>query len=170
MSTPAEQMLELIKSRRSIRSYTGQDVSPDAVRMMLEAAMAAPSANDMRPWEFVVVRDAELRKRLAGVHPWAAMAASAPAVIVVLGDESSEHWVEDTSAATENILLQAAACGLGTVWVGIYPTTRYEDAVRRILGIPGNRRVLCIIPVGWPAEKKGPRSRYEERRVHNDRY
>ncbi|HHY47334.1 MAG TPA: nitroreductase family protein [Firmicutes bacterium] len=163
-------MLDLIKSRRSIRSYTSEDVSQDAVRMMLEAAMAAPSANDARPWEFVVVRDAGLRKRLARVHPWADMAASAPVVIVVLGDESSNHWVEDTSAATENILLQAAACGLGAVWVGIYPTTRYEDAVREILGIPRNRRVLCIIPVGWPAEKKGPRSRYEQGKVHNERY
>ncbi|HHV62623.1 MAG TPA: nitroreductase family protein [Firmicutes bacterium] len=170
MTSDAQTMFELIKRRRSIRSYTNQDVSPEHIQVLLEAAMAAPSGNDARPWDFVVVRDAALRKKIAETHTWSSMAASAPVVIVVCGDESSKHWIADTSAATENILLQASAMGLGALWVGIYPTTRYEEHIRSVLGIPANRRVLCVIPIGWPAEKKEPRTRYEASKVHYDKF
>jgi nitroreductase len=164
-------MLELIKRRRSIRRYTDEPVSDADVRAMLEAAMAAPSADNIQPWEFVVVREAGLRRQLAETHPWAGMCAQAPVVFVVCGQErQSDHWVEDTSAATENLLLAAAGLDLGAVWVGVYPRAQQEAHVRRALGMPRDLRVLCLVPVGHPAESKPPHTKYDEGKVHYDGY
>ena len=164
-------MLDLIKKRRSIRAYTDEPVSDAEVKVLLEAAMAAPSANNLRPWEFVVVLKDGLRQRLAKVHPWSQMCAGAPVVFVICGDERrSDHWVGDTSAATENLLLAAVALDLGAVWVGIYPRPQRETHVRSVLGIPQGLRVLCLVPVGHPAESKPPHTKYDEGKVHYDRY
>jgi nitroreductase len=164
-------MLELIKKRRSIRRYTGEPVSDADVRALLEAAMAAPSADNLQPWEFVVVRDEGLCRRLAETHPWSRMCADAPVVFVVCGQERrSGHWVEDASAATENLLLAAAGLDLGAVWIGVYPQSGYEQHVRSALSIPRALRVLCLVPVGHPAESKPPHTKYDDRKVHYDRY
>ena len=164
-------MLDLIKKRRSIRKYTDEPVSEADIRTLLEAAMAAPSANNSLPWEFVVVQEEGLRQKLAETHPWSHMCAGAPLVFVVCGDEQrSDHWVEDTSAATQNLLLAVTALDLGAVWVGVYPRPQREEHVRKVLGIPRGLRVLCLVPVGHPAETKHPRSQYDERRVHFDGY
>lgn len=156
-----------ILQRRSIRAYTEKSVTDGQIDALLQAAMAAPSAHDARPWAFVVVRDPERRQALAGTHQWSAMCAQAPAVIAVLGNPSqSEHWVEDCSAATENLLLTAPILGLGGVWVAIYPRTSSEDSVRQALAIPEPWRVLCLLPIGQPAEQKPPRTRFEASKVH----
>jgi len=164
-------VLDMIKKRRSIRKYTGQMVTDEQIRQLLEAAMAAPSASNIQPWEFVVVKDPDLKRQLAQTHTWSSMAADAAVVFVVCGDEpASHHWVEDTSAATENLLLAATALGLGAVWVGIYPTAAREVHVRRVLDIPEEIRVLCLVPVGHPAESKPPRTQYKESKAHYDRW
>lgn len=164
-------MLDLIKKRRSIRRYTSEPVSEADIQALLEAAMAAPSASNRQPWEFVVVRDPVLRRRLAETHPYSKMAAEAPVVFVICGrEEQSHHWVEDTSAATENLLLAAAGLGLGAVWVAVYPGADREDYVRQVLNLPPDLRVLCLVPLGHPAEEKPPRTQYDPRRVHYDRY
>lgn len=153
--------------RRSIRAYTAEPVADEQIQALLQAAMAAPSANDVRPWAFVVVRDPVRRRALAETHPWSAMCAEAPAVIVVLGDpQASDHWIEDCSAATENLLLTASWLGLGAVWVAVYPRAEREAHVRQALNIPDRLRVLCLLPVGHPAEQKPPRTRYEASKVH----
>ena len=160
-----------ILRRRSIRTYTDAPVSDAAVDTLLQAAMAAPSANDMRPWDFVVVRDPERRRRLAETHEWSPMCADAPVVIVVVGDPAaSDHWVQDCSAATENLLLTAASLDLGAVWVGVSPRCEREAHVRHVLDIPERLRVLCLIPVGHPAEMKPPRTCYEENKVHRETF
>jgi nitroreductase len=160
-------MLDLIKKRRSIRKYTGQAVTDEQIRQLLEAAMAAPSGSNLQSWEFVVVRDPDLKKQLAQTHTWSSMAADAAVVFVVCGNErASHHWVEDTSAATENLLLAATALGLGAVWVGIHPNVGREAHVRRVLDIPEGIRVLCLVPVGHPAESKPPRTQYQESKIH----
>lgn len=164
-------MLDLIKKRRSVRSYTPEPVSDDDIRALLEAAMAAPSANNVRPWEIIVVRDSELRQRICGVHPWAHMCGSAPVVFVVLGDPArSVHWVEDCSALTENLLLAAVGLNLGGVWVAIYPETQSEQVMRRSLNIPAGRRVLCMVPIGHPAESKPAHTKFDESMIHYDQY
>ena len=153
--------------RRSIRAYTDTLVTDEQIQALLQAAMAAPSANDVRPWAFVVVRDPARRRALADTHQWSHMCADAPAVIVVLGDpQASDHWIEDCSAATENLLLAATWLGLGAVWVAVYPRPEGEDHVRQALNVPDRLRVLCLLPVGHPAEQKPPRTRYEASKVH----
>jgi nitroreductase len=164
-------MLDLIKKRRSIRKFTDAPVSDADIQALLEAAMAAPSASDLRPWEFVVVRRPELRRRLADMKQWSYMCADAPAVFVVCGDEqSSAHWVEDASAATENLLLAAAALDLGGVWVAVYPDQAREEYAREVLSIPAELRVLCMVPVGHPAESKPSHTKYDPAKVHYDGY
>ena len=163
--------LDWILKRRSIRVYADAPVTDEQVETLLRAAMAAPSANDVRPWAFVVVRDAERREALAKIHEWSHMCAKAPVVVVVLGNpEASTHWVEDCSAATENLLLATAGLDLGAVWVAIYPHADCEAGVRQLLNIPEQFRVLCLVPVGQPAETKSPRTRYEGSKVHYEKF
>ena len=163
-------MLDL-KSRRSIRKYTSEPVTDEQITTLLEAAMAAPSASNRKPWEFVVVRDAGLRKQLSEVHPWAGMATRAPVVFVVCGrPNDSDHWVEDCSAATENLLLAVTSLELGAVWVGVYPRAEREDQVQLVLHLPKDWRTLCLVPVGHPAETKPPRTQYDPARVHYDAF
>jgi nitroreductase len=164
-------VLDLIKKRRSIRRYTDEPVSDEDVRTLLEAAMAAPSGDNSQPWEFVVVRQDALRQQLAQTHPWSRMCAGAPVVFVIcVHERRSSHWVEDASAATQNLLLAAADRDLGAVWVGVYPDSRSERHVRQALNIPSGLRVLCLVPVGHPAESKPPRTQFDDRKVHYDAY
>jgi len=160
-----------VKARRSIRKYTSEPVTDEQITTLLEAAMAAPSAVNLKPWEFMVVRDADLRKQLSKVHPFARMAARASVVFVVCGrPKNSAHWVSDCSAATENLLLAVTSLGLGAVWVAVYPRAKREDHVQRVLRLPKDWRTLCLVPVGHPAETKSPRTQYDPARVHYDAF
>lgn len=161
------EVMDLILKRRSIRKYTDAPVSAEQVEILLRAAMAAPSANNKQPWRFIVVRDPEKRKALSKVHKWSGMCAGAALVVVVLGDpDVSSFWVEDCSAATENLLLAAADLGLGGVWVAVSPDSFDEASVRSILNIPETFRVFCLVPLGYPAETKSPRTQYDAGKVH----
>ena len=167
--------LELLLARRSIRRYTHEDVSREDERQLVDAAFAAPSANNARPWHFVLVRDAKTRAELAQVHQWAHMCARAPLVIAVLGRAESTWWIEDCSAATENILLEAQSLGLGAVWVGIREeaTEGYGDERRvlEILGAPADGwRCLCLIAVGHPADTKAPRTQRQASKLSFERF
>jgi nitroreductase len=163
--------LSLIFARRSTRAYTGQPVSDQDIRSLLEAGMAAPSASNRKPWHFVVVRNRETLRKLAEEHPYGKMLAGAALAIAVCGDPAvSDWWEQDCAAATENILLAAAGLGLGGVWLGCRGRQERENAVRSRLGIPGGLGVLSLISLGHPTERKEPRTQYEEARVHWDRY
>ena len=117
-----DSLIDLIKSRRSIREYTAEPLTESEIRQLLEAAMAAPSASNRRPWHFIVVRDDSAKTQLARTHRWSGMIETSAVAIVVCGEKArSRHWVEDTSAATENILLAVTALGLGAVWIGVHP-------------------------------------------------
>lgn len=163
--------LALIFGRRSIRNFTAEEVTTAQIQSLLEAAMAAPSARDRRPWEFVVVTDGGIREQLAQTHQFSGVARKAPLVIVVCGHpEVAPHWVQDCSAATENILLAAAGLGLGAVWVGIHPAIEREKHVRQVIGLPAGVRPLCLVPIGHPAEQKQARTRFEAAHVHYERF
>mgnify|MGYP005839925173 CR=1 FL=1 len=165
-------MLETIFARRSIRKYTGEPVAEEQIKQLLEAAMAAPSANNSRPWHFVVVQDREQLRRLAEAHPYGGMQAQAAMSVAVCADpsRSPHYWVQDCSAATQNLLLAATALGLGSVWLGVYPYRPYAAALREILGVPEGYEILCLVAIGHPAETKPPRTQYDPARVHRDRW
>jgi nitroreductase len=162
--------MDLFFKRRSIRKYSGEPVSDSDVTFLLKAAMAAPSAGNEQPWEFIVVKDRPFLQKLSRVSPHASMTAEAAVAVVVCGDLSRERhkgfWVQDCSAAIENLLLAAASRGLGAVWLGIYPRQDRIDGLRALLGIPGNVIPLAMIAVGHPGETKPPADRYDPARVH----
>jgi len=157
-------------ARRSIRQYTDEPISEEEVRHLLEAAMAAPSASNRRPWHFVVVTERATLDALAERHPYGKMLFLAPLCIAVCGDPENDYWVQDCSAATENILVCAAEMGLGSVWLGVHPRADRERAVREVLGIPPHYSPLCLISLGHPAEQKEPRTQYEAEKVHWERW
>lgn len=162
--------MEAIFHRVSIRQYTGEQVSEEQIQLLLRAAMAAPSACNQQPWEFYVVTDAEKRAALAKATPFTLPACRAPLVIVPCvreeGCKAPAMVQQDLSAATENILLQADAMGLGTVWMGLMPMTQRMKYVSELLGMPDGLQPFCLIAVGHPAEERPQQDRYDENRIH----
>ena len=165
-----KELIDTIFARRSIRKYTAQPVSEQDMQTLLEAGMAAPSASNRKPWQFIVVKERATLDALAESHPHGKMLFDAPLSISVCGDltEMERYWVQDCSAATENLLLAATALGLGAVWLGVYPRDDRVEAVRRILHLPDHIMPLNLIAVGHPAEEKQPRTQYDETRVHDE--
>ncbi len=164
--------MRAILSRRSIRKYTSQPVSEATVEELLQAAMAAPSAGNQQPWHFVVIRDRQVLAQIPQVHPYSSMVPSAQLAILVCGDLQRErhtgYWVQDCSAATQNLLLAAHAKGLGAVWLGVYPREDRMAGLRKMIGLPQHAVPLALIAIGYPAEDKPPAERYDPSRVHQD--
>ncbi|HSG28314.1 MAG TPA: nitroreductase family protein [Candidatus Krumholzibacterium sp.] len=162
--------IDAIFARRSIRKYLDRPVDEADLRKLLEAGMAAPSGRDRRPWHLVSVTRRETLDRLAEAHPYGKMLFEATAAIAVCGDTTvaPDYWIQDCSAVTENILVAAAGLGLGSVWLGCHPRTERVEAIRAILRIPPEIGILSLIAIGHPGEKKEPRTRYEEEKVHRE--
>ncbi|MGO8684995.1 MAG: nitroreductase family protein [Thermoleophilia bacterium] len=163
-----------VLTRRSIRRYTSAPVSDEQIQRLLEAAMSAPSAGNQQPWHFIVVTDRVVLNKVPTIHPYAAMLREAPLAIVVCADPSNpqypDYWVQDCSAATQNILIEARLLGLGSVWLGVHCRPEREAAVRELFNIPAEIEPLAIVAVGHPGEEKPPANRYLEERVHRDRW
>jgi nitroreductase len=166
-----DKRLSIIFARRSIRKYEDKAIGDAEVRSLLEAGMAAPSANNRRPWHFVAVQNRASLEALAEAHPYGKMLAGAGLGIAVCGDPAvSGSWVVDCAAATENILVAAAGLGLGGVWLGVHGAADRVSAIRKVLGIPEGISILSLISIGCPAEPKEPRTQYDQARVHQDRW
>ena len=165
-------VLDFIQRRRSIRKFKDQPVSDEQVEVLLRAAMAAPSAGNEQPWEFVVIRDRAKLDRATEIHPYAGMLKSAPLAILVCGNLDREKhkgmWVQDCSAAVQNLLLAAANIGLGTCWCGVHPAPEREEAFRQLCGLPANVVPFALVAVGVPDEEKGPADYFDPARVHNE--
>ena len=153
--------LDNIHSRKSVRAYTSEDVTPAQVETILKAAMAAPSGMNAQPWRFVVVREQATKDKLAG--GFNKMIAKAPVVVIVCGKTTgkmgveNKNWTADCAAATENLLLATEALGLGAVWTACYP---YEDRMKpaiEALGLPEEICPYCIVPIGHPAGSDKPK-------------
>ncbi len=166
--------MEAIFARRSIRKYTSEPVTDDELKQLLKAAMYAPSAGNQRPWEFIVIRDRETLNSIPGIHRYAQMLKQAQAAIVVCGDITKQKydgfWVQDCSAATQNILLAATALGLGAVWLGVHPVVERVEDLRKMLDIPTNVVPLSIVSLGRPGEERERSDRYDESRIHMERW
>ena len=171
--TSAEDVVyENILTRASVRTYLDKPVDSAKIERLLRAGMAAPSAADKRPWHFVVVTDRELLDGLAKVNPNAGFAKKAPLAIVVCGDMNKtlqgggkDFWIQDVSAASENILLAAHAMGLGAVWTGTYPAPDRCKAVAEVLGLPKYLVPFNTIVIGYPASQVKPKDKWDERNV-----
>lgn len=164
-------VLENIFARKSVRSYQDKAVEKDKIDWMLRAGMAAPSGKDMRPWEFVVVDDRATLDSLAAALPYAKMLAKTRQAIVVCGNSArSSYWYLDCSAAAQNILLAAESLGLGAVWTAAYPYEDRMQAVRQYTHLPRNVVPLCVIPFGYPATEEQPKQKFDETKIHYNRY
>jgi nitroreductase len=166
--------LDAILTRRSIRKFKKDPVDEGTIKQLLSAAMSAPSARNQQAWCFIVVTDRKVLNDLVTVHPYAKAVKEAPLAILVCGDLGAEQspgfWVQDCAAATENILIAANALGLGTVWQGCYPREERVRGIQKLLGIPESVVPLSLIAVGRPDEKKAREDRYDEAKVHRDRW
>ena len=155
-----EKCLEFLISRRSIRKFKNTEVSDEVVLKLLETARYAPSAKNSQPWEFIIIKDHELRRRLARIHPYASPIAGAPLAIAVICDPSKSptSYIADCANATTYLLLAAHALGLGAVWI---QTLRNAEEVRKLLKVPDDKVPVALIALGWPDEKPEPRPRRE---------
>lgn len=139
---------------------------------MLRAAMAAPTAMNKQPWHFVVVDQRDLLDALADANPYAKMIKKAPLAIVVCGDTEKmiegggrDFWIQDASAATENMLLAAHAMGLGAVWTGAYPSEERCQAIGKALSLSSNLIPLNMVVIGYPAEHPQPKAKFKEENI-----
>ncbi len=172
-SVNAEQaVLDNIATRTSIRDYEARPVEKEKIEKMLRAAMAAPTAMNKQPWHFVVVDQRNVLDALAGANPYAKMLKKAPLAIVVCGNTDKmiegggrDFWIQDASAATENLLLAAHAMGLGAVWTGAYPSEERCISISKVLSLSDNLIPLNMIVVGYPAEHPQPKQKFKEENV-----
>ena len=169
-------MLETIKKRRSIRKYKNKEVEPEKLEEILKAAMYSPSAMHRRPWEFIVVKNQELKDKLAKATPWCSFVKDAPVVLIIAADES-HLWIEDCSIAAEAIYLEAENQCLGTCFCQIFePKTPLskngEEYIKQLINAPKNVRILCLMPLGYPDEEKPEHSEkeFEKNKIHYEKY
>jgi len=160
---------QFITKRRSIRRFTGGAVERELLSIALKAAMAAPSANNSRPWSFLVVTEPEKVRAICTAHPYASFGERAGAVILPFGKKEGYGWFDqDMAAATENLLLALANSGLGATWCGM--TENLQEGVRNVVALPDELFFFALIPIGIPAEEKESRTQYDEKRVHWESY
>lgn len=175
-----EAVLENIAGRKSVRAYTDEPVSDADIETLLRAAMAAPSAMNRQPWEFIVINDRDSLDALAGKLRHARMLSQAPLAIVVCAETmltlrdgtvvENIFWEHDASAATENLLLAAEAIGLGAVWTAASDPER-SAIVCEALGITGTIKPLCVIPIGHPANPdEQPKDKWKPEKIHWNRW
>lgn len=165
------QILDYIFQRRSIRKFTEEEVSRETIVQILRASMAAPSATNRQPWEFVVLTERKALERLRRVLVLGRY--HAPVAIIVCGNmhralpgPARDFWIQDCSAATQNMLLAASGLGLGAVWIGVHPIGLLKKGVSSAVGLPRHLIPLAAIYLGHPAEVKPPRTQYDPRKVH----
>ncbi|MHA2304943.1 MAG: nitroreductase family protein [Candidatus Hodarchaeales archaeon] len=142
--------LELLKSRRSIRKYKSTPVEQEKIDMCLEAAQYAPSASNKQPWEFMIIKKEETRKKLAEIHPYAKFVSESPVIFVPLTNPliHAKYHQSDTALATIQFMIQAHSLGLGTCWAGVI-NSDIEPKIKDILKVPDNLHVLALIAVGY---------------------
>lgn len=165
-----------VMTRTSIRSFTNEPIGADTLTTLVKAGMAAPTAVNRQPWSFIVVTERQMLDSLMNVHPYSNLA-TATAAIIVCGDMEKaldgfgrDYWIQDCSAASENILLAAHAYGLGAVWCGIYPNPNVIPGVKRVLSIPGSVTPLSLITLGHPADNPEPKDKWIPENVHYQKY
>jgi len=166
--------IQAILTRRSIRKYTSQSINDWIIQDLLKAAMSAPSAGNQQPWHFLVIKERRILDEIPKFHPYSNMLRSAPAAILICGDERLEvhrgYWIQDCAAATQNMLLAAHALGLGAVWLGVFPNPDRVAGVRKVVDLPHDIIPFALISMGYPAEQKPPAQRFDLNRIHYEQW
>ncbi len=166
--------LQAITTRRSIRKYTGEPIAEETIHTLLAAAMSGPSTGNQQPWQFVVVTEQAMLKRLAAVPAYKMMLETAPLAVVVCADKTlsrwGEHWIVDCAIATQNLLLAAHDQGLGAVWLGCYWLDDRLPGVVEALQLPEHIIPFSVVTLGVPAQTLKAGERYQAERVHRDRW
>ena len=167
------QAIKNIMTRVSVREFTGEKISAEQIDTLLRAAMSAPSAINKQPWAFIVVDDEALIAQLGEALPYSRCSNHPAVAIIPCGDlskaiegEMGAFWINDVSAATENLLLAAHAMGLGAVWTGLHPDMNRARLVQDMLGLPEHIIPLCVVPVGVPAEQPAVKDKYKPENIH----
>lgn len=167
-------VLTAIMTRRSIRTFDERPIPEELCEKLLRAAMAAPSARNAQPWQFIVIDHRATLIEIAARFPNAEPARTAPLGILVCGDLSLElskgYWVIDCAAAAQNILLAAHGLGLGALWTGVYPRENRVEGLRDIFEIPEHVVPHSLVLVGYPAESPEPLDRFDVKRIHRNRW
>lgn len=168
----ANEALEVIHNRKSVRHFTNQAVSKEQIELLLKAGMAAPTAANRQPWVFYVLTQRETLDALSEQLPYAKMLSQVQTAIVVCGDMNKAgnlidkaYWVQDCAAASENILLAAESIGLGAVWTASFP---YEDrvaVVKKELSLPEEHIPLNVIPIGYPTGVDVPKNKWKPENI-----
>jgi nitroreductase len=158
--------LEAIRTRRSIRKYTGEKIPRADLEKIVDAARLAPTGNNKQPWDFIVVTDQAMIDRLKVASQWMDKAG---AIIAVVMDPSSRWWIEDASAAVENMLLTCTALGYGACWLEGYTLPR-EDEFKKLLDIPTSKRLITLVPIGVPAESPSVDKKPLSEVIHWEKY
>ena len=175
-TTKKEAILSVIHSRKSVRSFTDQQVSDEDLRTILKAGMAAPTGFDARPWQFIVIKDKNTMKELRKELKYARGLDGSTAAIVVCGDmskvreEAPEFWITDTSAATENMLLAIEGMGLGAVWCTLYPGEDRMAHARKVLNLPEHIMPMCVIPMGYPVGVEQAKDKFDTNNIHWEKW
>ena len=163
-------IIEVIKTRRSVRKYKPDPISEEEINKILEAGRWAPSADNSQPWRFIILRSQEVRKKLADTLTWGRFLSQAPlGIAVTINPRASNHPVEDGAAATQNMLLEAHSLGLGACWVGTYGSGN-EASAKKVLNVPQDERLLSAIAIGHPAESPQKTRRKLDEVTFTDRY
>jgi nitroreductase len=166
--------LTAIFTRRSVRKYSDKPVSDATVKLLLQAAMSAPSAKNAQSWEFIVIRDKKTLAQIPAFHPFSTQIPGAQVAIVVCGNTKLEaakgHWIPDASNASMSILLAAHSLGLGAVWTTFYPYADRTEGIRKLLNLPDHIMPLNIIPLGYPVEKRAYQDRFNPAKVHYEKW
>lgn len=167
-------IMEFIYQRRSVRKYQDKQVDKETLTLLLKAAMSAPSACNNKPWEFIAVSEDKPMESLRDSLHFGKY--NAPAAIVVCGNMKlakggyEKYWVQDCSAAMENILIAASGLGLGAVWIGVYPLPSVIEPLCEALSIPEYVVPLGVAYIGYPEEEKEARTQYNEKRIYWEKY
>ena len=158
--------LEAIRRRRSVREYTGESIPREDLEKIIDAGRLAATGNNRQPWDFIVVTDREMIEQLKVAAQWMEKAG---AIIAVVMDPASRWWVEDGSAAVENMLIASTALGYGSCWLEGHTLPR-EEEFKELLGVPKGKRLLTLVPIGVPVEWPTREKKSLEEVLHWERY
>lgn len=176
LNQTAKETLKVIHNRKSVRHFKTGEVSKENIEILLKAGMAAPSAVNSQPWEFIVVKNRKVLDEMADGLPHAKMLFQATAAIVVCAvkekahRQSEEFAIIDATLASENILLAAESLGLGSIWTAAYPYEDRQNIVRNALNIPNDIIPLNVIPIGFPTGEDLPKEKYNESKIHWEKW